>query len=304
MIISMTGFSSTILIIPQKRENSNIESQIHLTMTLKSLNSRFFEFNCKLPIALTQLETDLLKFFKSKLHRGNIYFTIHMSNTNAFNPSIFPSLTIIEQYIKAIEQIKKQFPITGFISLKDIINLPNTFQIHEEPIDSSVISILFKEIEKLVEKLIKNQAQEGKKLEEDINGRIENIKFYLNELESRSKIVFDKKKEQLTTALQNALEQFNQENIKETQNLILYNQLEKIDIHEEIVRFKAHLENLVAHIKSDEIEKGKKIDFILQELFREINTITSKCGDALISNLAINIKVELEKAREQTQNIL
>ena len=77
-----------------------------------------------------------------------------------------------------------------------------------------------------------------------------------------------------------------------------------MDIHEEIVRFKTHLESLSCNHKSDDIESGKKLDFTLQELFREINTIASKCNDSVISALAINIKVELEKSREQAQNIV
>ena len=90
----------------------------------------------------------------------------------------------------------------------------------------------------------------------------------------------------------------------EMQKNALYAILDKIDVHEEIVRFKNHLKTLLASLESSDIEKGKRIDFILQELSREINTITAKCSDATISSHAINIKVELEKAREQTQNIV
>jgi len=84
----------------------------------------------------------------------------------------------------------------------------------------------------------------------------------------------------------------------------LYISLDKMDIHEEIVRFKSHLKNITQQLESEKKEKGKRLDFTLQELAREINTLSSKCSDASITSQAINIKVELEKSREQTQNIV
>jgi uncharacterized protein (TIGR00255 family) len=92
--------------------------------------------------------------------------------------------------------------------------------------------------------------------------------------------------------------------LAEMQKNALYVVLDKIDVHEEIVRFKNHIQTLQNSLISKDIEKGKRIDFILQELSREINTITAKCSDGTISSHAINIKVELEKAREQTQNVV
>ena len=92
--------------------------------------------------------------------------------------------------------------------------------------------------------------------------------------------------------------------LAEAQKNTLYTTLDKIDIHEEIIRFKSHLHNLAQGITTDEVEKGKRLDFTLQELGREINTITAKCSDATISTHAINIKVEIEKIREQIQNIV
>ena len=105
------------------------------------------------------------------------------------------------------------------------------------------------------------------------------------------------------STLKTVLDEVKQE-ATENQSNIIFNQLERIDIHEEIVRFKTHLGTLSLILEKPGSENGKKLDFTLQELFREINTITSKCADAEISSLAINIKVELEKAREQAQNIV
>ncbi len=302
--MSMTGFSSSTLTLPYSKSKQDEGAGINLTMTLKSLNSRFFELNCKVPFALSKLETDLIKYFKSRLHRGNIYFTIHMSNQNALSPAVKPSIDIISHYLKSVNQIQELFPIEGSLTIRDLISLPNIFENTEEAIPESTFKIIHDAVEKLTDNLLETRAKEGKALKEDLNGRISKIQYNMGLIEPRANQVIEERKKQLDQALKTAITNTNSDSSSDAQSLIIYNQLERIDIHEEIVRFKAHLTNLVSLIESPDQEKGKKIDFTLQELFREINTITSKCSDAQISNLAINIKVELEKAREQTQNIV
>ena len=112
----------------------------------------------------------------------------------------------------------------------------------------------------------------------------------------------EEQKEKIAVALKEFEADENQQN--EIQKNAAYALLDKIDIHEEIVRFTTHLGVLEKEIRADKVEKGKRLDFTLQELAREINTITAKCSDATISTMAIDIKVELEKAREQSQNIV
>lgn len=310
MLLSMTGFSSLTISLPYNKDKEATPSQnkqIQLTMTLKSLNSRFFEANCKLPYALNFLETDLIKLFKSKLHRGSIYFSMHMANPNALNYKIEPSLETVANYVRAIEHIKIAFPVAGTLSISDLISLPNIFENKEEPIDSNIANLIINAANELIETLDKARKQEGAILAQDLLQRISVIKKLMEELEPRAAQVIENRKNQLLQVISanSGANSGNTESCPESQNLIIYNQLDKIDIHEEIVRFKTHLDNLHTLIENiNIIEKGKKIDFILQELFREINTITSKCSDALISKIAIDIKVELEKAREQAQNIV
>lgn len=294
MVLSMTGFSSTILQV----------GKIHLTMTLKSLNSRFFEVNCKLPYLLTHLETDIIKLCKAQLYRGNIYATVYMTNPHALTSGIEPSLTTVGGYLKAIDHIKEQFGLSGSVCVSDILTLPNIFEVKEGLIDEATMATIMQGIHQLIESLNQTRIQEGAQLALDIQGRIAMIKEHLEKLEPRAQAVLQERKETLLNNFKALLTEHNQEINLESQNTALYSQLEKMDIHEEIVRFKTHIESLTDCLESSQKEKGKKLDFTLQELFREINTIASKCSDALISSLAINIKVELEKAREQTQNIV
>ncbi|MBA3954104.1 YicC family protein [Candidatus Dependentiae bacterium] len=294
MVLSMTGFSSTILEV----------GKIHLTMTLKSLNSRFFEVNCKLPYLLTHLETDIIKLCKAKLYRGNVYATVYMTNPHALTSGIEPSLTTVGGYLKALETIKQQFSLSGSVSVSDILTLPNIFEVKEGLIDEATTATIMQAISELIESLNQTRIQEGSQLAHDINQRIVFIKQYLEKLEPRAQEVLKQRKETLLNNFKAVLAENNQEVSHESQNMMIYSQLEKMDIHEEIVRFKTHLDSLTQCLESSNKEKGKKLDFTLQELFREINTIASKCLDATISSLAINIKFELEKAREQSQNIV
>lgn len=311
-VFSMTGFSSLNITLPFK-------DGLNLTMTLKSLNSKYFEFNSKLPFALSSIETNLIKQFKSKLVRGNINFNLYLSNQNLLSVSIEPDFNLLTQYLDSIKRIQNQYNISGDIKIKDILRLPDIFLHKEIPssdIAKEINTILTQYIEQLIESLIQERLQEGTILAKDIFNRIMLMQNYIQQLEPRALIIIDQKKEFINQTLINLFNNIHK-NLNPPSNnleintstseyiaLAIYNQLDKIDIHEEIVRFKSHLNMLINLLKADLIEKGKKIDFILQELFREINTITAKCADSEISNLAINIKVEIEKAREQAQNIV
>jgi len=306
MILSMTGFSSKTLALPAAEQPgvSGEKPLIQITMTLKTLNSRFFEANCKLPYALTGLETELLKIFKAELIRGNIFFTMHMANPYALTSCIEPARATITGYVSSVKQIQEQFKIPGEFTLSSLLLLPHVFENQEQIINEELEGQLLNEAKKLVDQLNLVRTREGENLKQDLLARIEIIKTNFSDLEPRAEIVMEQKKAQLFQNLHTLLANQKQEMTEQAQNAFLYNQLDRIDIHEEIVRFKTHLESLLVVINSPEREKGKKLDFTLQELFREINTVSSKAADAAISSFGINIKVELEKMREQTQNIV
>ena len=292
----MTGFATKSLILTIK------DAKCPLTISLKSLNARYFDTNCKLPYPLTNLETEFIRLFKSKLFRGSISFTIHLSNPGAFKGNIEPSIGTLKNYLSALDTIKKTFSIEGTLSIANVLLLPNIFVTEEQELDEATKKIIFDTSSILLEELIEMQSKEGNALKKDIEERSAIIAQEMNIIETafEALMVTQKQKVNETLAeLENDASKF-----AEIQKNALYAILDKIDVHEEIVRFKNHLKTLKTSLESKDIEKGKRIDFILQELSREINTITAKCSDGTISAHAINIKVELEKAREQTQNIV
>lgn len=296
MIRSMTGFAS---------KNSMLticQTKVTIAMSLKSLNSRFFDTSIKLPYPLSNLETDFITLFKNKLHRGYISFNVHISNPNAFKGTVEPSITTIKSYLSALDTIKKTFDLEGTLSIANLLLLPNIFNAEEQELDAASKKIVFDAMNQLVEELIRAQTQEGETLKKDIQERIAVIAQEIQSIERAFESVMTNQKQKVADAITDLEKDTSK--FAEMQKNALYAVLDKIDVHEEIVRFKSHLKNLSASLEGATIEKGKRIDFILQELAREINTITAKCSDATISSHAINIKVELEKAREQAQNIV
>lgn len=298
MLVSMTGFSSTTLNLTHGGH------PITITILLKSLNARYFEVTCKLPHSLTHLETEIIKRLKKILIRGTIYVTIQLTGSSATaKNAVVISFDLVDNYFKALQQIKERCKIESPIQINDLIHLPHILEFPEELWDMESSKTILESIETLAQNLMEDRTREGKSLYADIEKRIKEIQILLKDLQSRASSMADKRKEQLKALLHDVLPDIAKESQEaHVQNLTM--QIERYDVSEELVRFATHLKNLLNTISAAGIEKGKKLDFIIQELFREINTVAAKANDSEMSNAAINIKVELEKIREQTQNII
>jgi uncharacterized protein (TIGR00255 family) len=297
----MTGFASTIIHLPIKDE------EVTATINLKSLNSRFFEGSCRMPHQLAHLEQTIIKKLKTSLYRGSVYCTIHLSSLAPLSGAVHPSLKTIEDYLKSIQKIHdafgKKYAIQDGVTIKDLIQLPHVFEQPEEPLNKKTTELLLETIDLLIKELIKERLKEGTALRKDLEQRAKTVKAIVTKVEKRTKIVLAERKHKLLDNAEAFFKEVSDE-AKDHQLQQIYSQLDKLDVHEEVVRLKTHLKNLSGCIANKNDEKGKKLDFILQELFREINTIAAKCSDSELSDHAINIKVELEKAREQAQNIV
>lgn len=293
----MTGFSSKVVELPLADGN-----KAYLSLTLKSLNSRYFEATCKIPYAMQSMEVELIKLFKDLLYRGKVTFNIAMQNPTIFKGPVEPATHIIQSYILAIKHIQEKFSISGNLTLAELLILPNIFSEEEVNIEESTKQQILIIVQQLISELIYAQEVEGLSLEKDIEVRCTILADQLMIIEHAASTLFEQRKTMIASKLIELDQQ--QPDVVELKRNQLYYELERMDIHEEIVRFKSHLQALKTMISSKEIEKGRRIDFTLQELMREINTIAAKCSDAIISTHAISIKIELEKIREQAQNIV
>ncbi|OGB86015.1 hypothetical protein A3J41_02375 [candidate division TM6 bacterium RIFCSPHIGHO2_12_FULL_38_8] len=303
MIQSMTGFASKIVEIPLSKTE-----KLSLSLHLKTLNSRYFEATCKLPYLLSHCEVAIQRILKRTLDRGHVYLFVKVQH-DATRHVVIPSKTTILQYLQAIHQIQNICKIKEPVTLASLLALPNIFQIEEETVSGTAEEKVLQAIEILAEELIATRVSEGKVLEQDIALHIKAVMKKLELVDKASLKVSKEKKESLNLLISKLqtkdTEQISVEQcMLENQKVTLLAELEKIDIHEEIVRAHAHAKNIISMLKDKNVAKGKKLDFTLQELNREINTIASKCSHAQISSLTIDMKTDVEKAREQAQNIL
>lgn len=297
MLQSMTGYVT-------KSVDFSVDSKksISLDFTLKSLNSKFFENNIKLPHIFYSLENEIIKILKKELKRGTVYLYVGMENPDAFKTNIEISMESLDGYIKAINRAKDSYKIEDNIKISDIIRLPNIFTVHEATLTSEQRSAFLAIISDLAKELVQERNREGAELLKDIKLRISRLKNEIEEISKAFEIYFDAKKANISQKIEGGL--VNDSDFAENQRKILYSVLDRNDIHEEIVRFRSHVGKLEDIINLPEIEKGKSLDFTLQELAREINTILSKTTSANISHIGLNIKVEIEKTREQAQNLV
>lgn len=297
MIQSMTGFASKTLTLTNKTGE-----RTHISISLKTLNYRFFETTFKLPYLLSSLETKFIKICKQKLIRGHIYLTVHVSNPNLFRNSVQPALTIVQGYVNAINQIKEQQNITQAITLDHILSLPNVFVVEEADLDQELERLILTAINELIDEVIAARNVEGESLLRDLCARMDAMAEEINGIERAYQLLINAHKEKISHVMQEiAGDDIASASVRQD---TLYAMLDKMDIHEEIIRFKSHVLDMREQLTTHTAEQGKRLDFTLQELGREINTIAAKCSDATISKRAINAKVEIEKAREQVQNIV
>lgn len=296
----MTGFASQTLII----EQINGQSPIHLTIYLKSLNSRFFEINCKIPTSLTSLEVDIIKQLKNSLYRGQIYLTIHLHNPNSLISEISADTQTVTGYINAIKAIQKECNLPGDLRIEQIIRLPNIFSLKENVLDEYTKTQIMTAIQHLENELITARNQEGLILEQDLRARTASMGILINEVITQSAKNITVKKAEMIAKVEQFAKDIQDEALLESQKAYMHNALDKLDVHEEITRFCGHLKKLSSTLDTDTQEKGKTLDFTLQECNREINTIAAKASCLDINTLAIEIKIEIEKMRQQVQNII
>lgn len=294
-MLSMTGFASTNCTLKDSLQRINIVS-----FMLKSVNARYFEIVCKIPSALQTLEIDLMTIARQELIRGKVLLTIYYSNPTYFKGPVQPAHAAIKSFLDAGSSVQQEFGVPGQVTISDLLAIPDLFVSNDEGIAEADRKQLLATMHHACKLLTESRAQEGAMLQDDIIKRTDLIKKTFLILQERAQQNFAQRQQKIAQEIQ-ALES------NKDAELIRYQinaELKRTDVTEELVRFSTHLNSLHIIIMNQESEKGRHIDFILQELTREINTISAKSSDAHIGQSVIAIKVELEKIREQMQNIV
>lgn len=292
MIKSMTGFG---------KGDSRIEDK-HFQVELKSVNHRYMDINIKLPKVFTYLEENIRNLIKSYLQRGRIEVYIIYENIDSSDVNISVDMSLAREYLSSLLKIEKDLLVKNDITTSLIVNFPNVIRIEKaEENEEEIWQCLQEALDDALTKLVIMRKKEGDKLKADMLKRLNKINNFLVQIENRSPIIVQEYRQKLTDRIKEIVdEQFDLDDGRIAVEVALF--ADKSNITEEIVRLNSHIEQFIKILDEDDAV-GRKLDFLLQEMNREINTIGSKANDLATANLVINIKSELEKMREQVQNI-
>ena len=291
MIISMTGYS-----------NIDCENEkISLSMELKTINSKYFESNLKIPQLFSSQENKIMNYIKDSVIRGRVNFSLSYQLKDSETSSFKLDKSKLNKYLDILSEIKENANIKDSIILENILNFQDLIIPDRTIKDKSILELLDSELKKLVADHYNFRKKEGSNLQKDILKSIENINSNIHKIED----LWDKQKENYFDKYKNKINKiidtYKLDDQRLSQEIAII--LDKRDINEEIVRFKSHIDFFISYIKDYDL-LGKRLNFLIQELFREINTIASKSEVIEINRLVLDTKTELEKIKEQIQNIL
>jgi uncharacterized protein (TIGR00255 family) len=292
MLRSMTGFG---------RATSDEEGKGSFSIEIKSINHRYLDLNVRMPRSMISLEERVRKFIGENLSRGKVDIFINYNNYSKQSVEAKFNKSLGDSYANALEEIRERYDVRDDISVSLIAKFPDVIYVEEAEEDLDEIwQSLLSALKKSVNLLIAMREREGEKLYEDILKKCDIIKENLSLVEERSpKIVLEYKKK-LTERIKELLGDTSVDENRLNLELAIF--ADKSSIDEEITRLYSHIIQVKETLKSNE-PIGRKLDFLVQEMNREANTIASKANDLEITNVALNIKNEIEKIREQIQNI-
>ena len=267
-----------------------------LVVELKSVNHRFIEINFKIPDALKQLEVELRNFIKQELTRGKIecIITIHESESLA---DVALNEAQIRKYLESIHQLKNEIKDSAPISITDFLKLPGVL-IEKHPKLDNLKDLIIKGFRDAISKLIDYRDIEGKKLKKDILIKISTIETQIASLEKELPKLLELNRKRLKKRADELAIQIDRDRLDQ-EMVILAN---RSDIDEELVRMRSHTAEVKRLLGTDK-SIGRKLDFLMQEMNREANTLGSKSLSDVTSGAAIELKVLIEQIREQVQNI-
>lgn len=290
MIKSMTGFGKASL-------SKNLrEYQIEM----KAVNHRYLDISIKLPRQLSYLEEDIRKEIAGYVKRGKIEVCITFENNSQEGRKITINKEIAHLYIQELRELAKDEKIGDNIEVMEISKLPDVLNISIDQEDETIKHEVLETVNKAVTHLVEMRKMEGAKLAEDLKNRIGKIEKKIIEISSISTGLIDEYVVKLEGRIKEILKTEEIDKSRIAQEVVIY--ADKCSIEEEITRLKSHIEQFKDLLNSNDAV-GKKLDFIIQEMNRETNTIGSKANHLDITNGVIDIKTELENIREQIQNI-
>lgn len=274
---------------------------MHITVEIKSVNHRYFDFNCRTSRGFGFLEEKAKSYIQSKITRGKTDAFISVIDEEETPCEVVLNKSLAEGYINALKDLKQTYSLEGEVTPGLVSRIPDVFTIRKEALDEERIWNGVKQaLDNALESLLAMRLSEGSRMKADVLSKAQNIMDIVKVIEEKSPETLATYRQRLEEKLRDLLENntFDEQRIL-TETAIF---ADKIAIDEEIVRLRSHFVQLNTLLDGEEAV-GRKLDFLLQEMNREINTIGSKSVNSSIAHLVVDVKAELEKIREQIQNI-
>jgi len=288
---SMTGFGSATL---------STESGAEVHIEIASYNKKQLDIRISLPHELISFETRLRKEVTEKIFRGSVNIKIETSPSSDELNSFFEiNKELAAAYIKSAKKLQKKLKIDGNININEVLNVPG---IVKESTSSTSISeeVLLQAINNALDNIVSMRSNEGKELKKDISARLKTLNKLIKKIKPLTEKIPSIQKERLMNNLKNSGLEVNSDDERIMKEIVIFT--DRCDVSEEITRIESHFIQFDVLIKKNE-PVGRAMEFMIQELQREINTLGTKAAHTEISPLVVNFKTELEKIREQVQNV-
>lgn len=288
----MTGFGRSEVVTDERK----------ITIELKSVNHRYLDLSIKMPKKLSFLEGSIRNLMKTYIQRGKVDVYITYEDYTINNGTLKYNKELAAEYIACLRQIQQDFDLDYDIKVSTLSRYPDILTMEEQSVDEEELwSILEPPVREACEKFVQTRTQEGHNLEKDLLEKLDGLDKKVTRIEERSPEVVNAYRTKLEAKVSELLEDTQIDDNRIAAEVILFS--DKICNDEETVRLHSHVKNMKKMLTTETEGIGRKLDFMAQEMNREANTILSKSSDMEISDIAIDLKTEIEKIREQIQNI-
>lgn len=291
MINSMTGFGRWEV----EEDNRRI------TVEIKAVNHRYLDINVRMPKKLGMFENTVRTLMKEYMQRGKVDVFITYDDCNESKKSLAYNESLAAEYVKYITNMAETFHLPVELSAATLSRCPEVLSMEEQDTDEKeLLALLENALRKACEGFVETRADEGGRLKEDLMEKLEGMLSYVDFIEERSPVMMQEYRQRLEEKVKEILQDGQIDESRIATEITIF--ADKVCVDEETVRLRSHIKAMQAAL-SEGGSVGRKLDFIAQEMNREANTILSKAGDLAISDTGINLKTDIEKIREQIQNI-
>ncbi len=291
MIKSMTGYGSA----------KGVAEGLELSIELKSVNNRFLDTSVRMPRAYMFAEEAVKSAVQRHITRGKVDVFITIDSSKADDVVVKVNEPLLKGYLEAIRQTSDTYGLTNDATVMNLVRFPDVLSVEKKEVDQEAMAAAIAAVlEQALNEYDAMRAKEGAKLREDVSARVANILRMVGIVEEESPKTVSDYKARLEAKLREVLESKTIDESRILTEAAIF--ADKVAVDEETVRLRSHISQLTELINSD-VPVGRKLDFLVQEMNRETNTIGSKCQNASIAHVVVDIKAEIEKIREQIQNI-